>query len=267
MSRLRYLLLLFVVPLLPLATPALGHEGDHVVPNGELHTASWRFQAWGRSVSGLACWVSEVDGRWRLELATSPENDDRADTPVSLLYQIGDGWTVVSVDGAKTYVQPWRDKLESVPAAAAARIVALLALAEKGAGAVPVLESLGAHVNAGTGRRAVSCMPWTDAKIAAESLAVDWSNEGGSQLRDVLEGRGRGRGGSGETWNLIFTGSGSSRLSSSRRNGVLHLEGGDDWPAHYDPEEVFVPLWPLAELLDLVKISGPETGTPRAPRE
>jgi len=265
MKRLRLLFLLFVIHLLPLATPVLGHGGDHGVSNGTLHTATWRFQAWGRSVSGLACWISEVDGRWRLEVATS--DDDSADTPASLLYQIGDGWTVVSVDGSKTYMQPWRDKLESIPTADADRIVALLALAQKGSGAVPVLETLGAHVGTGAGRRVVSRMPWTDDKIVAEALAVHWSNASGSHLRGVLEERGRGRGGPGEIWSLIFTGPGNSRLSSSRRSGILHLDGGRDWPAHYDPDEVFVPLWPLAELLDLVKISGPETGTPRAPRE
>ena len=267
MRGLPILFLLILMALPPLARPSFGHEQHHAEPNGTLHTATWRFQAWGRSVSGLACWICEVDGRWRLEVTLSDADNDSAVTPLTLLHQSGEGWTVVSADGIKTYMQPWRKKLESIPPADADRVVALMALAEKGTGVVSVLESLGAQVRARVGRRAVSRLPWADDTNPVEALVVDWSNTSGSHLRGVLEGRGRGRGGPGEIWSLTFAGPGTSRLSSSRRHGVLYLEYGRDWPAHYDPEEVFVPLWPLAELLDLVKISGPETGTPHAPRE
>jgi hypothetical protein len=188
--------------LMGVAVSARAFESARDQANGTLHSAAWRFQIWGRSLSGLAGWIREADGRWRLELVLGDDTSEHVDAPMLLLDQIGEGWTVVSVDGLSTYIQPWRDKSEPIPDADARLVEALLAVAESGSAAKSALTARGARVVGSDRTRRYPRLPWSGLAPESDTIVVDWSMSADTKLRNALESRGRGRGGSGETWRL-----------------------------------------------------------------
>ncbi len=269
MNSARTIRLLFWLSLLLMPVQSAGHQDTQTrdAPTGELHTAVWRFSVWGREFTGDACWLMDAVGRWRIEFAVAEAIRETRDTLVSLLDQEGQGWTVVSTDGSAAYIQPWRDKLESIPAHEANMMGALLELAVSGSGSVAALRSNGATVSDAGQYRIRPRLPWHTGVETNGSMIVDWSGSYESNLKGTLEGRGRGRGGRGEIWRVDFTEPGVWKLRSSRRSGVLHVTSGHIWRAAYDPDEVFLPMWPLAELLQMKRLSGHGTGTRHAPPE
>lgn len=237
--RLRPLLLLTA-----LVAAVTSHASEPITPAaGRLHVAGWTYGAWGRTYTGTACWLDEDDGRWRLEIAIGePRGLAR------LLAQHGEGWSVITVDPGRTYVQPWRDKIETLVPAEAARVQALVRLAEAGPDPT-ALSGLGVDFRSAEAKRPPR-LPWGESAVPkADTVILSWPTPETGDLRAALRTRGRGRGGAGEIWHVSALPEGGIRITSSRRAGALRVHPMPSRPANYDPDEVYVPLWPLGEVV------------------
>jgi len=181
-------------------------------------------------------------------MAQDAERDQKAMD--ALLHQRGDGWTVVAAQDHGVFLQPWRDKIEELPALQRQRLTALLELSAAGRDAIPALALCGAETHQRPPRRRCSRLPWAARSPANDEVyAVTWPAPVADGFRNALEERGRGRGAGGEVWSVTFAGEHAWRLTSSRRAGALQVKALPDRQVAYHPDEVFVPLWPLGELL------------------
>ncbi|MBC8426255.1 hypothetical protein H8E07_19235 [bacterium] len=217
---------------------------------GTLRRASWRLGAWGRSLEGHACWLRDRDGTWRLEIRTTRPGESVPVALEDLLHQRGEGWTVLAAGDHGVFMQPWRDKFEEVAPAHRRRLTALIALAGSGREAVADVAACGARMRLRPPRHRMPRTPWSETPPAAAAVyLVDWPGGGDRDFRRGLEVRGYGRGAAAETWQVQFADEGVWRATSSRRAGALRVEALPDSPVVYDPDEVFVPLWPLGDVL------------------
>jgi hypothetical protein len=217
---------------------------------GPLRSATWRLGAWGHNAEGLACWLRDRDGTWRLEVRRIWPGEASEPALDELLHQRGEGWTAVAAGGHGAFVQPWRGRFEELTPARQIRLGALLALAAAGRDAAVALAAYGAVMTPCPSRRAAARTPWAGRIPAGgETCLVTWPPGEGSDLRRRLEMRGLGRGDAVETWRVTFTEEHAWRLTSTRRTGTLQVAALPDSLVAYDPDEVFVPLWPLGEVL------------------
>ncbi len=229
-----------------LAAPPLRAADPDGSVVGRLRSVAWEFGVWGRTYVGTACWLDGEDGRWRLEVATG----EGVGTARLLDQSAADGWTVLAVDAGQAYLQPWRDKLETLGPERAARVLAILRLAAGGTD-LAALDGLGVDVSPGPAARPPR-LPWGESRNGSSTtLRLEWRPGDCSDLRTILETRGRGRGGAGETWRVDDGPDGEVRIASSRRAGRLFLRPLPSRPVRYQPDEVFVPIWTLGEVLDL----------------
>ncbi|MBU1073362.1 hypothetical protein KKG45_08950 [bacterium] len=217
---------------------------------GNLQGVTWSFSAWGRSAEGLACWLRDPDGPWRLDVLLTQEAERGQAAMNDLMHQLGDGWTIVATGDHGDFLQPWRDKIEVLSPGQRQRLTALLELAASGRDAMPGLIACGAEVQMRRPRHRHSRTPWPERTHEDDDVcAVTWPAAEAGGFRRRLEDRGRGRGAGDEVWRVSFAGERGWRLTSSRRAGSLRVVALPDRQVEYFPDEVFIPLWPLGELL------------------
>jgi len=236
-----------------LASPVVAADADPE-RTGALQSATWHVSAWGRSAAGLACWLRDGTGLWRLDILLAQNATGEPATMGDLLGQSGDGWTVVATGDKGVYLQPWRDRIEDLSPERARRVTALFLLAAAGCGAATDLAGCGAEVGMLPEQRNIPRTPWSGSgHTGAEDCVLTWPADGDAGLRSRLETRGRGRGAEDETWRVRFAGDRDWRLTSSRRPGALEVEALPDRAVSYYADEVFIPLWPMGELLTPVR--------------
>ncbi len=222
------------------ALPAAG--GDQV-----LH-APFSAGAFGRQVRGGAVWVSDASGSLRCEFLL----DERAPEVVSgaealppslledLLRQSGDGWCVVSGREGEAALQRWGREWRKVGPQLPRLIAAATDLA---LGSAP--------------QSRVMVLGEPSAALTAAEAAGD-AGPTQSSLRASLSRRGRGGGGPGERVRLDGRGPQGLEMRSSRRPGVLRVAAPSRVAVLPLAPEAFLPLWPLAEVLEY---PAPESGT------
>jgi len=212
--------------------------------------ADWCAEALGRRICGALGWVAAADGGLRLDLTVLEPADDAgsAGTAVApgtaLLARQGRGWTLVTgADGDGIY-GAWDREWRAPPAGLAELALAVAALAS---GDRP-----------GPARRTFTLA----ADPAATETAAGADRPAGS-FRQGLVVRARGGGGPGERVNLrTVAGVDRVRVRSSRRPGWLDVLPRERRPALGASDEVFLPWWPLGDVLTFPSGTGPGTSGP-----
>ncbi len=235
---------------------------------GMLWGATWRGTGMGESLGGSACWLRGTDGEVRIEV-TREGAAPRADISPAwgrLLARGGEGWVVLLTE-ATAVGGRWGAPLECLAPDSRVRLETLLAVLEggvDGAGPWPAgvrriaaRDVIGSH-----GIRAVPA----GRTEAASHLRLPET----ASLRAALEARGRGRGGGGETWFVRRTappdasGETEIQVTSTRWPGRLELRVAGAWPVGFEPDDVFVPVWSLGDLLTFPEARPGETGAKTA---
>jgi hypothetical protein len=243
-----------------------------------LWLSAWRIEALGERIDGGACWITGVDAALRIEIVRLPGPldpvDDRQQQELlaSLKQRRGDGWTYAkSASVAPGLLQSWGRRWRQVSPDLASL---LRTLATALAGGAEALETdAGAYraeprVAGAANGRWRSTAPARDRPAAITQLSVEFwlrDPDDAAAARSVdraerlwrrdLVARGRGRGGLIETVTLAWQSGGKDDarselvVRSRRRAGALYL-----WPlsateVRYPPDETFLPLWPLEQIL------------------
>lgn len=231
---------------------------------GVLRGATWRGMGMGESLGGSACWLRGPDGEVRIEV-TREGAAPRADASPAwgrLLTRGGDGW-VVLLTAATAVGGRWGAPLERLAPDSRMRLETLLAVLEGGAdGAGPWPVDVRMIVARGATRlRGTGAVP-AGRREADFNLRLPET----APLRAALEARGRGRGGGGETWRVRRTpppgapGEPEIQVTSTRWPGRLELRVAGAWPVRFEPDDVFVPVWSLGDLLTFPEARPGETG-------
>lgn len=217
--------------------------------------ADWTAGAFGREAGGYLAWVEGPGGDLRVEVlepgdgaappagAAAPAAARDAEALAALLGRQGRGWTVVAgAAGEPGILAPWDREWRPAPGGLGrlARAVAAAAAA-----------------------------PGSRARLVLEEPAAPDRGEAGQGpqpgpaggLRAALVARGRGGGGPGERLVVDGRRDGAVRVTSSRRPGALGIRPRPALRFAGDPAAVFLPWWPLGEVLAPAPAPGAETGT------
>lgn len=226
----------------PVSAPAADDPPAAVMPDTlRFVLADWRATALGRKVDGAAGWVTASDGTLRLDLTISePMNSPAPEPGIALLAKKGRGWTLItSADGAGVY-GAWDREWQPPPAGLAELALQVAALTGSNGSGVPRTLTLAADPAAAT----------------AATAGVD--RIGG--FRQGLVARGRGGGGPGErVFIRASTEDDRVRVRSSRRPGWLEVLPRARLSVVGTAGEVFLPWWPLGEVLTFLPGSQPGT--------
>jgi len=238
--------------------------------DGRLFLVSWEVSVLGRTETGTACWIDGPDGVLRLEVLPGVTGQGALSR---LLRQQGDGFTLILGGGAEGVFNPWQREWKKlgkniVPWVRFVTLTLLDKDSEQVGGS-----SLGRQLfgnRAPVGFRPFfrnDFFPDQEAacrRIELPALAMDrvaagtGTRDGGlparSPFRSRMVQRGGGRGGNREI--LTMTRNGSTLgftwlLLSSRKPGRILLSSPEIF--HLGPVglEVFTPLWPLSELVEV----------------
>lgn len=216
-----------VAGLLLIQAPGAAAQGTpaHETSTRGLEHALWEAEAWSHHAAGIMGWISGADGSLRLEI----EHGGSGRT-ASLLSQTGEGWTLIlGPDGNGTlnaWGREWR-KVDPGLGRLAREAVGFMSRPQEGPERlrveIPALRSGGG------------------------------ADSDGSGFRRSLVRRGRGRGGPGEMVILdrmepAPDAPWAFEIRSTRRPGAIRLRGAETLPLDCPVPEVFLPLWPLAEI-------------------
>ncbi len=234
-------------------------------PTGNLYTTHWTISAWLEEISGIACWLNGPAGEVRAEISTEDDTSDLS----GLLQQYGRGWTCITTDSNagtfNTWGAPWR-KLDP-------RQVSFIRILEM---YLRRAETLTAEDFRGLARvlaqadHARTVPRWQIAdrhnknrnRTLRLAIGEDVTGQGQADrrsFRERLVTRGRGHGDAVEIVTLHRTSQavGVDNLpavvvTSSRRPGKLVVSETRAQKVEFPYPEVFTPLWPLSELLELI---------------
>jgi hypothetical protein len=207
--------------------------------------ADWRAVALGRQVAGAAGWVTASGGPLRLDLTIVEPTDDSAREPgVALLARQGRGWTLVTDACGVGVYGAWDREWEAPPAGLAELAFQVAALTAPNGSA-----------------RALGTLTLAADPVAAAS-AVGADRAGGG-FRQGLVIRGRGGGGPGERVTVRTSADdGRVRVRSSRRPGWIEVLPRVRRTALGMADEVFLPWWPLGDVLSFLPTPQPGTSVP-----
>lgn len=207
--------------------------------------ADWSIRALGRQALGVAAWVTGPAGELRVDLlAADPDAPvQRAD----LMSRAGKGWTLVTGPRTPGVYGAW-DREWRTPPTGLADLA--LAVADR---------VTGDRTEPGPGPCTLTVMAPAD---HGEDLPADEAEP--RRFRRDLARRARGGGGSGER---ILVGAADARgnvtVRSSRRPGALVVSPRERRPAEGRAAEVFLPWWPLADVLTWPAAPNPGTSGAR----
>jgi len=240
--------------------------GSAAAADGRLHLGHWRGSAFGRAVTGNFLLLTDPEGFLRLELSRTEQALDEAALR-SLLAWTGDGWCVVQGDPGEGTVGPWNDKWDRLDRSVGIWLVLAAAhlnqtdmdpteltawgIEARSVGAAPQPRPR-FRTTGPSAERFRYRMPEV-ARLQAASPAETAPRLG---FRAAQLQRAAGHGSAGEILTLERHRSADGRLSrlvlrASRKPGDLRLDQLSERPVRYDVNEVFVPLWPLADVLAL----------------
>lgn len=225
-----------------LAVCAGGWAGAAAAEELQLVLGSWQARALGREARGTLAWVTGPGPELRLEAAAASDEGGEAGDPATLWQRDGRGWTLVcGAPGEPGVLEPWGHPWRPAPAGLAdlARAVAL------GKPGRPVRLVLAA----------------ADPADGSDPAAGDEPAAAPAGLRTALARRGRGGGGPGERLAVSHLPGGRVRVTSTRRPGHLEIRALAAQAVAADPAEVYVPWWPLAEVLPGPLPGAPNSGT------
>lgn len=234
----------WTVPLLVVALAA-GVAPGQESGGGDVHFrhGHWTLKTPLGDARGAMAVLQAPDGRWRCDVVV--EGDGGA-ASADVLRRQGQGWTLTGSE-AGGVVQPWGEPWRTTGPALS---LALGAILVEWSGSEQPLGD--AAMRPRRWRLAATGLPRTVVVPDWDDLPAAWRPEGGrdpggSALKRRLTGRGRGRGDAGGVLRLDPRDDGL-HVTSTRLPGSLLL----DWPdggATDVPDEAFLPLWPLADLL------------------
>ena len=245
---------LFLI-LLSLSASASGLENS-TPADQNLYFTHWEgnFLSWHRQ--GIACWVHDARGNLRFEIMVGGQGPFPRNLQRILAWQGAEGWTVISVESGGGTFSRWYEEWQEMPPSLDVwlRVVAsqssvglqLPALVrDTSPGGRPLL--LPYFANDGKRPRVKRLeMPLLSSHSAASANAK-------VGFRHNLTHRGRGRGGYETVLNLIQTTSEDTgiRITSSHQPGSLEVAAPRPVAAEFNPDEVFLPWWPLSEIIRL----------------
>jgi hypothetical protein len=242
---------------------------------GALRTAGWLATAYGEEIGGFACWIAAADTALRLEILVAQETPDRAAATIpdrrreALLARRGDGWTYARAGRRQPgLLNRWDDEWRAV-SPDFSRLLQRVALKLEAGRAVDTAVTPAVDGEGGGLSRWRATGGERRARPVAERLAGEmWVAVPGDPTGDGTPGaaeavwrrdlvaRGRGRGGLAEAFVLTWTepdGDGTAPqlvVSSVRRPGSVRLWLLTTEPIRYPDPETFLPLWPLAQILE-----------------
>lgn len=254
----------------PSATLAVADQAE-----GTLRFAGWRATAYGEEVAGFACWLAAADTALRIEILAAPDRPD-ADQPAltdhwrrALLERQGDGWTYAKAGQTQPgLLNRWGDEWRAVSPDLARLLRSVVARLATDPAALAAPAQLTAQDSSGPrrwrplprgrqprqGSERLSGELWVTPP--GDAGAAGPATESRATWRRELVTRGRGRGGLAEafvlTWVAPEHGQAAPQLTlrSVRRPGVVRLWRLAAESVRYPIPEAFLPLWPLAQLLD-----------------
>lgn len=201
-----------------------------------LVVARWRAEAFGRVAAGRAAWVTAPDGSVRIDLALDDDRPGSPDAAGDPLRQQGHGWTLVAGPGGDGVYGAWDREWAVAPVGLTALVRQVVAPA------------------AAPSRPRAVVLEFDPAESVDGAPAP-------ADLRRQLVQRGRGGGGPGERLTVRHDRqAGVCRVRSSRRPGALELRPEPARGVSGAVAEVFLPWWPLAEVITPVP-DGAEPGT------
>ncbi len=193
--------------------------------------ADWRVEALGRQAAGRAAWVTGPAGDLRVDLLVDDADaDPGAGAPGDLLARAGRGWTLVTGQGDEGLYGAWDREWQAPPAGLAALARAVTDPAWSTAAG-----------RSGSRRLVLAADPADSPEVGGTPVPV---------FRRAQARRGRGGGGPGERLTVSPMGMpGQLHVRSTRRPGRLEVVPTARRAALGVPAEVFLPWWPLAEVL------------------
>lgn len=248
---------------------------------GVLQTSCWQASAFTYHAFGTVGWIVGPDKSLRLEILSDPASgQDLAGCPerqslslTRMLAQQGQGWAVILGPSNAGTVNAWGQQWRSAKPAVGQWLRLLLSTLSN----PPDSESaspVSLHLQIPKRFVAPGSRPgWTSSISRHELPQLNLTDSGevvaaGHQetenvLRQKLTRRGRGRGGPAEMVTLAWRQNRTDtqielRIRSSRRPGVLQVTAPVSQPVRYPHRELFLPLWPMQ---DLLAFSGDFSGT------
>jgi len=227
---------------------AIGADATDDGSAARLGSGAWRLQTPWHEAAGWAIILLTDDGCWRLDCALSDPGwqADRGDVE----RRQGDGWTLVG-DAAGGLAQPWRSPWRRIDRDTSLAVATLVDWWLAGDTAPPLDPTSRRwrlpreHQPLGVELPDPATVPFY--RTGAGSRGGGSGEETVGELRNRLITRGRGRGGAGLRL-LARRADGALVLRSTRWPGSLRCE-----PVRTEllrvPVEVFLPLWPLADVL------------------
>ncbi len=204
---------------------------------------AWRLTSPLVSSRGLALWLSDGAGSWRLEIGVG---EDEAPRPSDLFARHGEGWTLSCAGGSPVLMQPWGEPWRETGPGFAAAVAAVLGRWE---GSAAKGEPATVRWRAGPPENAES-----GEAITAGDLPQDWNpagaagTGGGGLRRELTSARPRARRPRAAPAISGCTRDGGLELTSARWPGRLHLSPATANRRPDVPAEAYLPIWSLAEI-------------------
>ena len=248
------------------------------LPTGHsfLTATSWTASAYSRHAGGIICWLPGKDGSLRVEVSEEPAVFDGStpqagsnpfDNLESVLNWKGDGWTMILGPDDTGTLNAWGREWRHVPRGLA-QIVRLVTVSLRdyplhrpafGFASFTGPQCRWARIPHPrillSRSRPDGCEgTW---RYQLSSLELEVAEEPtGTGFRHNMVARGRGTGGHGEVVSLTWFSSPGIEgygleITSSRRPGTLRLEPPRELAVKTPEPEVFLPLWPLSQFLEI----------------
>ncbi len=255
--------LLFLMPWLislSFCPPAKGLTEDPD-PHQNLYFVQWQGHVFSWEHQGFACWVTDTAGNLRFEIMADGVSQYPENLHQLMSWNGDEGWTAISVGGEEGTFSRWQEEWQELPPSMNIwlMVIAHVLASDQGL-AGPVLPSGVREIT--PGGRSLSSFKFVSSLDAHEvrrlqlpAFTFDNSgyDHGDEGFRGMMTGRGRGRGGRETILNLMGNASSEAGLviSSTHRPGKLVLAQLRTIKVSYQPEDVFLPWWPLSMNISL----------------
>ena len=241
---------------LPVADP-LNHPLNHPgYSENHLFFLNWEGSILSRENNGVAVWATDSAGNLRSEIMMDSSSAFSSDLNNILNWAGGEGWTLISVASGGGTFSRWFEEWQELPPYL--DIWQRVIISQIGGGL-----NLPAQVREITPEGRVLQLPLfnesKDQAIFKRFQLPQWNQKmdstlkNGPKIRKILTRRGHGRGGMETVINLTRASDGPSetRITSSRFPGSIRLGPVQPVKTEIFNDEVFLPWWPLSEIIRL----------------